>query len=447
MIIQTEKLFIALDKYKDKYGTYPDIYTKDENNNKVKIISHISKKNDLVEINYNNKKFTCGIDHKISSDKGVEFIREANSIKNIDGNIYPISKKYLDKSIVYDFEVDSDSHLYSLPDGSIHHNTELSDHLMDVMDIIDVEVKDTELYKYLKFKQENKDANDAIGFDITSKMINIFRELINKLESNIDTDGEEIKGNSRKWYWQWDGNVIYVSPRELDDMISGSIGLVVSKLIDFEGYDKTENYDDEDYLDFIDIIKETIYTKTNQLLSFIGEDKHDIDVAAMNNLYDFVKFQIESETFDEIMDVQSDNITSIKSMVEDSEYNFGEMLDYDELGDVIENYLGSVEPEEAISNISDVIDTIVNDYSATPTEFIDNIVGLYKVLNTVDYTKFSGKISANITQALLQRGLRSYAKSLLKIAIDSNRNFTKEINGHKYYKVLEDLSTRKNYFI
>jgi len=352
----------------------------------------------------------------------------------------------LEKKVNANFAIPEDMMIVTALNPTDTGAEELSDHLADVMDIIDVEVKDTELYKYLKFKQENKDANEAIGFDITSKMINIFRELINKLESDTDTDGEEIRGNSKKWYWQWDGNIIYVSPRELDDMISGSIGLVVSKLIDFEGYDKSENYDDSDYLDFIDIIKETIYTKANQLLSFIGEDKHDIDTMAMNNLYEFVKFQIEFETFDEIMDVQSDNVASIKSMVEDSEYNFGEMLDYDELGDVIESYLGSVEPEEAISNISDIIDSIVNDYSATPTKFIDNIVGFYKVLNTVDYTEFSGKISANITQALLQRGLRSYSKSLLKIAIDGNRNFTKEINGHKYYKVLEDLSTRKNYF-
>ena len=352
----------------------------------------------------------------------------------------------LEKKVNANFAIPEDMMIVTALNPTDTGAEELSDHLADVMDIIDVEVKDIELYKYLKFKEENKTANGDIGFDITSKMINIFRELINKLESDTDTDGEPIKGNTKKWYWQWDNNVIYVSPREVDDMISGSIGLVVSKLIDFEGYDKNEQYSDEDYLDFTDIIKETIIEKTNQLLSFIGEDKHDIDKMAMNSLYDFIKFEIESENFDEIMDVQSDNITSIKSMVEDSEYNFNEMLNYDELGDVIESYLGSVEPEEAVANISDIIDTIVNDYSSTPTEFIDNIIDFYKVLDTVNYEDFSGKISANITQALLQRGLRSYSKSLLKTAINGNRNFTSEIDNHKYYGILSDLSDRKNYF-
>jgi hypothetical protein len=121
-------------------------------------------------------------------------------------------------------------------------------------------------------------------------------------------------------------------------------------------------------------------------------------------------------------------------------------MDYDEMGDMIGNYVESVEPEEVVGNVSDIIDTIVNDYSATPTQFIDNIIGFYKVLDTCDWNEYSGKISANLTQAFLQRGLKSYAKSLLKNAIDLNRNFTDEINNHKYYNILDDLSERKNYF-
>ena len=323
---------------------------------------------------------------------------------------------------------------------------ELSDHLADVMDIIDVEVKDTELYKYLKSKESNKEANEMIGFDITSRMINIFRELVNRLESSEDAEGEPISGNTRKWYWQWEGNVIYVSPRELDDMISGSIGQAVAELVDFEGFDKSENYTDDEYLEFQDIIRNNIIDKTNELLSFIGEDKHNIDPEGMKYLYDFIKYQIETEEFDEIMDVQSQNISSIKSMVEEADFDFEGMAEYDEMGDMIANYIESVEPEEVVANVSDIIDTIVNDYADTPTQFIDNIIGFYKVIDTCDWNEYSGKISANLTQAFLQRGLRAYAKSLLQNAINSNRNFTNEIDNHKYYDILDDLSKRKNYF-
>jgi len=352
----------------------------------------------------------------------------------------------LEKKVNANFAIPEDMFIVTALNPTDTGAEELSDHLADVMDIIDVEVKDNALYKYLKSKDENKQANEEIGFDITSKIINIFRELVNKLESTEDTDGEPIKGNTRKWYWQWEGNIIYVSPRELDDMISGSIGQIISALIDFEGFDKHESYTDEEYLDFIDIIRENIVEKTCELLSFIGEDKHNIDKDGMNMLYDFIKFEIEGENFDEIMDVKSDNIVSVKAMVEESDFNFEEMLEYDELGDVIGNYVESVEPEEVVGNVSDIIDTIVNDYADTPTQFIDNIIGFYKVLATCDWNEYSGKISANLTQAILQRGLKSYSKSLLKNAIDSNRNFTNEIDGHKYYSILEDLSNRKNYF-
>ena len=109
-------------------------------------------------------------------------------------------------------------------------------------------------------------------------------------------------------------------------MVSGSIGLIVSELLDFEGFDKSENYTDDEYLDFIDTIRETIIEKTTSLLSFIGEDKHQIEPFAMQGLYDFIKFQFEAANFDEIMDAQSENIVSVKSMVEDSSFDFEAMF-------------------------------------------------------------------------------------------------------------------------
>jgi len=352
----------------------------------------------------------------------------------------------LEKKVNANYAIPDDMMIVTAMNPTDTGTEELSDHLADVMDIIDVEVKDSELYKYLKSKDSNKEANDVIGFDITTRVINIFRELINKLESDEDTFGEPISGGSKKWYWQWEGNVIYVSPRELDDMISGSIGQGIAELVDFNDYDRSKNYTDDEYIEFQDIIKNNIIDKTCELLSFIGEDKHNIDRPGMQYLYDYIKYQIETEDFDEIMDVQSQNIVSIKSMVEESDYDFDGMLEYDEMGDVIASYVESVEPEEVTANVSDVIDVIVNDYADTPTMFIDNIIGFYKVMSTCDWNEYSGKISANLTQAFLQRGLKSYAKALLKSAITSNRSYTPEIDGHKYFSILEDLAGRKNYF-
>ena len=352
----------------------------------------------------------------------------------------------LEKKVNANFAIPADMMIVTAMNPTDTGAEELSDHLADVMDIIDVEVKEAELFKYFRTKEENNKANEEIGFDITAKITTLFRELINKLESDINSEGEPISGNTKKWYWNWDNNVIYVSPRELDDMISGSIGLITTKLIDFEGYDKKENYSEEEYMEFIDIIKETIIQKTTSLLSFIGENKHDIEPFAMQGLYDFIKFQVESENFDEIMNVQSENIVSVKSMVEDSNYDYESMLEYDELGGMIESYIESVEPEELVTNISDIIDVIVNDYSSTPTEFITNIIGLYKVLSTVNWDQYSSKVSANITEALLQRGLKVYAQMLLKQSIDNNMNYSAEIEAHKYHNILVSLSTKQNYF-
>jgi len=445
MKIKIGKLFEALDKIGMKKGMFE---IKDEFGNYTECINYTTKEDTIIKCEMENDEIIiAGSLHKVSEFGNILYLKDCDYIDNISGNTYKIlNKTILRNDNVYDIEVNSETHLYSTPGGAIHHNTELSSHLEDVMDIIDVEVKDSELYKYLKSKDSNKEANDVIGFDITTRVINIFRELINKLESDEDTFGEPISGGSKKWYWQWEGNVIYVSPRELDDMISGSIGQGIAELVDFNDYDRSKNYTDDEYLEFQDIIKNNIIDKTCELLSFIGEDKHNIDRPGMQYLYDYIKYQIEMEDFDEIMDVQSQNIVSIKSMVEESDYDFDGMLEYDEMGDVIASYVESVEPEEVTANVSDVIDVIVNDYADTPTMFIDNIIGFYKVMSTCDWNEYSGKISANLTQAFLQRGLKSYAKALLKSAITSNRSYTPEIDGHKYFSILEDLAGRKNYF-
>jgi len=324
---------------------------------------------------------------------------------------------------------------------------ELSDHLADVMDIIDVESKVSELFKYINEKETNIEVNQELGFNITDKISNIVREMIGKLESEMDADGNKISGESKKWNWTWDGNIIYVSPREIDDMVSGAIGNIHSELFEFSGFNPTKNYSEEEYKEFIEIIKTEIVNKIEDLVNFIAEDKFKIPEDSVESLLAYIKETVSVANFDEIMEVNSENIQSIKTMIEDAEYDFDEMIDYGDIGSVMGQYIENNEPEVVVQNVSDVIDEIVNNFANSPTNFMNNIGGLYNLLKEIDFDKYSGKISANLTEGIKNRGIVRYANILLDIAIAEDKNFTSEIESNKYFSLFEDFSKQDNYFL
>ena len=134
--ITLEKLFSTL---KEKYDIeFPinkmveapcELYTTDENGNKVKITHLIIKEDEIYEIEFNEDipNIKVGGSHIVITEKGfpeVKNLKQEDKIKTINGWISIKSiKKTGEKTKVYDIRVESETHLYSDPYGIIHHNT------------------------------------------------------------------------------------------------------------------------------------------------------------------------------------------------------------------------------------------------------------------------------------------------------------------------------------
>jgi len=109
----------------ETHSTPCDVYVKTPEETLSKINFFVTKKSDIYTYELENgERLETSDKHKVISGGEETLISEAKSIDNKDGKSYKIIKSYKEKEdeVVYDFGIDA-PHLYTTPDGSIHHNT------------------------------------------------------------------------------------------------------------------------------------------------------------------------------------------------------------------------------------------------------------------------------------------------------------------------------------
>jgi len=107
------------------HDTPCDIFVRTPKGERVKINFLVTKKADTkIYALENGEKIETATNHKVLENKKIVYIEESFSIDNKDGKTYKITDKsdLKENVTVYDFGIDS-PHLYTTPDGSIHHNT------------------------------------------------------------------------------------------------------------------------------------------------------------------------------------------------------------------------------------------------------------------------------------------------------------------------------------
>ena len=251
MKIKIGKLFELL----NEFGKTDVFSIRDENNNLVPVIQKIKKIDNIYDVKLSNgNSFKCGEHHKIISGGVQVLLKDAENVDLIDGtNVKIIAKELLSKDgFVYDFEVDSESHLYSLPDGSIHHNTEFTSHTRDVLDIIPSGGNFTQTFEYIKNKEDLAAISERMGFELHSVVGNIMGQLALEFKSTKDSDDNPIEDPDIQPFWWNDGSsVFYVSPREMTECVANTITQIEDSFDDM-GWDIDGTYSDEDYEAYID---------------------------------------------------------------------------------------------------------------------------------------------------------------------------------------------------
>jgi len=136
--IEIGNLFDAIERYENvnfeensEYFQNTDIQIQDEYNNWVDIKGIIFKFDEVCRIETDNEIFRTAVNHKICYNKVdckiVKNLKVGDTLIKSDNEISTISSlKTQPKEKVFDFEIDSSTHLYQTSNKIIHHNTLLA---------------------------------------------------------------------------------------------------------------------------------------------------------------------------------------------------------------------------------------------------------------------------------------------------------------------------------
>jgi len=320
----------------------------------------------------------------------------------------------------------------------------LSDHLKDVVDVITAEADFNDFIKYMKGKKSLLDMNEKIGFNLSDIIIDMHQQITSLFESETDTEDEELDDfNSRKYYWGADNiNIFYVSPREMDDMISGSVTNSVNGLVLFESFDKNNRYNQDDLHKFTNYIIDKTSEKYKEILDFVANDKGNIDPDSFSKLILGVEGKLEEtapKIFNEFNTIKSLATVTIKSIFENVDYNIDTLLNEPTIKPTLENILDSADVDDVKLDFMAVIDDMIK--KNTPIELIENLIKMWKLLEMVDWTKFNSEITSNLSVIFVKRG---YQPTLNKIVDENNDETFKKLDEimEKYPEEVEYITSR-----
>ena len=283
---------------------------------------------------------------------------------------------------------------------------ELSDHLKDTVDVIDSESDYVGLKKYFAGRKSMKDVKSDIGFDLGSIAINTLDNLVELFRAETDDDDNILDVNARNYWWT-DGLIsFYISPREFDDIVSGFLDGENSIRM-FEGYDKSERYTEIEIHDFANELTAVAKKKILNVIEFVVIDKAKLPRESFDTIEAGITNILESanlEIFNAMNEIKSDAVQSFGSVFTESSYDLDAILSTPNIGVLLENILDTADTDTVISDISEVIDYIKLKYA--PEQSMYELVKMWKILSTIDWTKYNSDITSSSSDTFVLRGFQ-----------------------------------------
>lgn len=110
---------------------------------------------------------------------------------------------------------------------------ELTKHVRDVLDIIPARSSWAKTEKYLLSAERPAGLKEALGFDLNSATVGAIKIVLQQYQAqsgDLDHFGREIVKDERMFNLVDDGNIIYISPREITDTVSLANEYIVNRL-------------------------------------------------------------------------------------------------------------------------------------------------------------------------------------------------------------------------
>lgn len=300
-------------------------------------------------------------------------------------------------------------------------------HLRDVLDIIHSTPSFTETIEYLKTQKSYKVVDALLNLNISTGYIDILKYFSLRFKSDVDINAESIKDEELKpFYWNIEGNVVYISPRNMSDIIGQSI-------TNFQSYLELE-----DRIDFIKLNDEEYYSKYFKLAidAFLDATniitfnltKQNIDQVIIKKLNNIIKDvvmndkeiqEIIKKMFTKVIMKSDENIvSSLPEWLKKENYNM-DNIDVYEVDTLIQSYTNqesfaidlidfinttmrldfSNKHNEMTKVIAKLVDKLkeLKNLSLNNLTYYEIIKGIYNIINTEDF-KFNLVLSDNFSK-------------------------------------------------
>ena len=285
----------------------------------------------------------------------------------------------------------------------------LTKHTMDVLDIIDVALDWGQFTNFLDTKEKFIDLSEEIGFDIHKFGVNVLRDLADQFKSDIDVEGNELTSPMvRPYYWNTpDGEVIYISPREFDQVITSFIDGVHEDVLDME-MEKNVGLDEEEVEEIKKSIKNNFSDAWKSTIDFVGT-KHQLNTNDISRILKMIETKIKKDydtMIEELLQkVGSKNVTNISEIGELAKYDFKSVKDNpDSKSSLIESlkvYFSSTDDVSAIHvDNSRMLADLRNQTFSYENKFL-SLRAWYDILEEIDTSQYSNALKARLYEGIV----------------------------------------------
>jgi len=356
----------------------------------------------MKEYNKDKEKFK-------NSDREYNYILFLDEInRTVPAVFNSIRKLLLDKSLNEDYKLPKDIMIISAlnPEGT--GTIELTPHLKDVLDIIEVTPSFDKLKEHIKSLDFVKKESLSIGFDLCGLSLEIMESINDRFGSKTKEDGTELshKEDNHFYITTIDNNVIYISQREMTSIISNYIYDLSYELKE-ENYNNLERYSEDEYDKYISILQNTFFVCFKETFDFICL-KQDIEESEKNRTLEVIFNHIIHNRIDIFLvlkNVKSKINISLSEMCKNINYEIDSLNTEDGVL-ALQNYI------DGEDNISEII----NDYTKTISLMLDNeaykskngfvrlykdYAKIYKMTKQLNFNGFDYQLQDRLTKVFL----------------------------------------------
>lgn len=377
---------------------------------------------DTIMLQYNKGVATEGVITATGRYKHILLLDEINRVKRLETynslRALMLEGKFNEKyRLPDDVMVVSAINPTSMAQDSI---TQFTNHVKDVMDIINAAPNYDQIREHINTKKNNVDACSNVGAQsLSDDILTVLKGFFDIIRATHDEEGRDLALTDIGDFYiapTEDLVPMYISPREIDEIVSGTISNALNALEIVYDYSPSNHYTKEEYGKFESVIGDKMFSQASQVLTSIMTTykKSAKEVYKVLNqtggLRTYIETAVKKGAFSSLSSSVSASIDTMSNTIALRKYTFDETTFFK----LIPYFQAAHKNGDILTSVCSEIDVICtamcNQYPGLPeriqrvTEFAtwlcDNILD---TLSPEQKTEFGSDFYERILEKLISR--------------------------------------------